>query len=157
MAKFIEDKKNKNGDLFINLVSNEPSRNDQGPARDVPLGDDLGLHTYIPEEDQAGAATNIPQGKSSKEPPRNDAQGQGLVVIIGNNTQNQEEENTIAQQQGQGLNESIGNSQEQKQKQQEENNDDDYFQPLPKGFVPEQRSKNSRPPGQRPAPKPKTG
>ncbi|XP_055802003.1 uncharacterized protein LOC129871143 [Solanum dulcamara] len=59
MAMFIEDTKNKNEDdlLFINLVSNEKisNENDQGPATNVPLGDDdLGLTIiHVPKEDQS--------------------------------------------------------------------------------------------------------
>lgn len=123
-------------------ILSEPSGNDQGQARNVPLGDDLGQNIYVSS-------------------PRNNAQGQGHIVVIEpeNNTQPtinvppKEEENI--EQQGQELDESSANSQEQnpEQEQEEEENEDDIDKPLPKGA----RAKVSRPPGKRPAPPPGTG
>ncbi|XP_059309011.1 uncharacterized protein LOC132060132 isoform X1 [Lycium ferocissimum] len=153
MAKFIADTKSKFQDLFEYLVSCGKSSkgNDQGPARDVQ-GDDLGLTIYMPKEDQAGPASDVP--------PRN-AQDQGHIVVIGpgNNTQNQGQPTNIPPvddaQQGQGLviiDESTGiNAQEQEQ------DDDIDFEPLADGFVPEERANFSRPPGKKSAPIPKTG
>ncbi|KAJ8564983.1 hypothetical protein K7X08_001443 [Anisodus acutangulus] len=153
MAKFIADTKNKIQDLVVS--SKKSSGNDQGTTRDV-LGDDPRQTIYIPEEDQAGPASDV---------PARNAQGQGHIVVIGqgNNTQNQGQTTNIPQgdaQQGQGINQSGGNAQEQKQEeeeeQEEEENEDD-FEPLPEGFVPEERANISKPPGKRSAPTPKTG
>ncbi|KAH0757218.1 hypothetical protein KY290_020711 [Solanum tuberosum] len=166
MANFFQDAKNKIQDLFIYIVSCGKSSNE--PARDVPLGDELGQQIYIPEEGQAGLATNIAPIRFSKEPPRNDQEPTrdhvleddlGIIKVFPsgdappiNNAQNQEEENIIAQQ-GQELDKSKGNSQEQK-----EIDDDEDFEPLPKGFIiPEERANFSTPPGKRSAPRPKTG
>ncbi|KAK6791027.1 hypothetical protein RDI58_010108 [Solanum bulbocastanum] len=172
MANLLQDAKNKIQDLFIYIVScgkssTEPSRNDQGTGRDVPLGDELGLQIHLPEEDQVGLATIITPIRFSKEPPRNDQEPTrdhvleddlGIIEVFPsgdeppiNSAQNQEEENIIAQQ-GQELDKSKGNSQEQ-----EEINDDEDFEPLPKGFIPEERAKFSTLPGKRSAPRPKTG
>ncbi|XP_049354405.1 uncharacterized protein LOC125818937 [Solanum verrucosum] len=174
MANFFQDAKIKIQDLFIYIVScgkssNELSRNDQGTARDVPLGDKLGLQIHLPEEDQVGLATIITPIRFSKEPPRNDQEPTrdhvleddlGIITVFPsgekqpiNNAENQLEEENIIAQQDQELDKSKGNSQEQK-----EIDDDEDFEPLPKGFIiPEERANFSTPPGKRSAPRPKTG
>ncbi|KAH0678613.1 hypothetical protein KY285_019696 [Solanum tuberosum] len=133
MANFIKDTKNKDQDILKNLASNE---NDRGQARNLPLGDDLGLIIiHVPKEDQAE--------------PKSDVQDQEHIVVNedGNNTQNQEQPTNIPP------SDDIGQEEEDEQEEQEEEeNDDDNFE-LPNGA----RAKVSKPPSKRPAPPPKTG
>ncbi|WMV23504.1 hypothetical protein MTR67_016889, partial [Solanum verrucosum] len=80
--------------------------NDQGLARNVPLGDDLGLIIiHVPKEDQAE--------------PKSDVQDQEHIVVNedGNNTQNQEQPANIPP---------------KEDEQEEQENDDDNFE-LPNG------------------------
>lgn len=99
---------------------------------------------------QAGNNTQN-QGQGLDGNSREEEERQLLIIQPANTTQNQEEDIIIAQQQGHKLDESTRNS----QKQGVINYDD--FEPLPEGFVPEERANFSRPPGKRSAPKPKTG